>query len=54
MIFEFYNGYKLKFAIEELVRLKTGLTDIYRFIVHYNNVMGKHDKTDFELLNLEN
>lgn len=53
MVFEFYNGFNLKFAIEELVRLKTTLADIYRFICHYNSIISKSDKTDTELLALE-
>jgi hypothetical protein len=53
MVFEFYNGFNLKFAIEELVRLKTTLADIYRFICHYNSIISKNDKTDTELLALE-
>jgi hypothetical protein len=53
MVFEFYNGFNLKFAIEELVRLKTTLTDIHRFICHYNSIIVKPDKNDQELLTLE-
>lgn len=53
MVFEFYNGFSLKFAIEELVRLRTTLGDIHRFITHYNAVMAKPDKNDQELLSLE-
>jgi hypothetical protein len=53
MVFEFYNGFALKFAIEELVRLKTTLGDIHRFICHYNAVIVKPDKNDQELLSLE-
>lgn len=53
MIFEFYNGYNLKFAIEELCRLRATLCDIFKFIGHYNLIMEKEDKTDQELLALE-
>lgn len=53
MVFEFYNGFNLKFAIEELVRLKTTLADIHRFICHYNAIIAKPDKTDQDLLTLE-
>ena len=53
MIFEFYNGYHLKFAIEDQVRLKSILSDVHRFISHYEVIMEKNDKTDQELLALE-
>ena len=53
MVFEFYNGFRLKFAIEELVRLRTTLGDIHRFICHYSAVVCKSDKNDQELLSLE-
>lgn len=46
MIFEFYNGYSLKFSIDDQVRLKGLLSDIYKFIMHYNSIMSKQDKTD--------
>lgn len=52
-MFEFYNGYNLKFAIEDQVKLKGILSDVYRFIVHYNLVIDKPDKTDTELASLE-
>jgi hypothetical protein len=36
-----------------LVRLRTTLGDIHRFITHYNAVIAKPDKNDQELLSLE-
>jgi hypothetical protein len=53
MILEFYNGYHLKFAIEDQVRLKGILSDVSRFISHYTELMKKTEKTDHELLALE-
>jgi hypothetical protein len=53
MMFEFYNGYNLKFAIEDQVRLKSILSDVYKFIAHYNTVMAKPDKVDSDLAALE-
>jgi hypothetical protein len=53
MILEFYNGYNLKFAIEDQVRLKGILSDVSKFITHFNSIIDKHDKTDQELSALE-
>ncbi len=53
MMFEFYNGYNLKFAIEDQVRLKSILSDVYKFIAHYNTIMAKPDKVDSDLASLE-
>ncbi len=41
MLFEFYNGCKLKFVVEEFIKLKNTLTDIYRLIEKYNGVYEK-------------
>lgn len=32
MILEFYNGCSLKFFVEEFIKLKNTLSDIYRLI----------------------
>jgi hypothetical protein len=55
MLFEFYNGCKLKFTVEEFIKLKNTLTDIYRIIEKYNVIYEKPDRTDtdFEYLDSE-
>ena len=35
------------------MRLKGVLSDIYKFMEHFNTLMAKHDKTDHELIALE-
>ena len=46
MVLEFYNGFHLKFAIEDQVRLKMLLSDVSKFITHYNILISRVDKTD--------
>ena len=53
MVFEFCNGYSLKFSIEELVRLRAAIADIHRFMGNYDALMGKEGKTDQDLQSLE-
>lgn len=53
MILEFCKGYKLKFTLEELLKLKNSLAEIYRFIEHFDAFNEKPDPSDLELSNLE-
>ena len=53
MILEFYKGYKLKFSLEELLRLKLSLIEISKFIQHFDNFNEKSDPSDAELSSLE-
>ncbi len=46
MLFEFYNACLMKFAVEEFIKLKNALTDIYRLIEKYYGVYEKSDPTD--------
>ena len=46
LILEFYNATQLKFAVEEFIRLKNCLSDIYKVIEKYNTVFDKPDKSD--------
>lgn len=35
MLFEFYNGCKLKFVVEEFTKLKNSLSDVFKIIEKY-------------------
>lgn len=52
VILEFYKGYQLKFCLDELQRLKTTLTEIWRFIQHFNKLYEREECTDQEVYNL--
>lgn len=54
MLFEFYNGFRLRFSIEELVKLRSLLLEIQKFLQHYNSVAERAEKSDHELAHLEN
>lgn len=38
MILQFSKGYKLKFCLEELSKLKNSLVEIEKFISHYDRL----------------
>jgi len=39
MILEFHKGYKLKFCLEELSKLKNALVEVEKFILHYDKIL---------------
>ena len=47
MIVEFYNGFSLRFSIEEVVRLRGVLSEVFRFMGNYQVLMSRLDKTDY-------
>lgn len=53
LILEFFKGYKLKFTLEELLKLKNMLSEINKFIQHFQFFNEKVDPSDIELSNLE-
>lgn len=53
MLLEFCKGYKLKFCLEEMDKLKSSLTEIYKFITNYDKLVKRSDPTDIELAHLE-
>jgi hypothetical protein len=46
MVLHFSKGYKLKFCLEELMKLKIALTEIEKFISHYDRVFEKPEPFD--------
>ena len=55
MLLEFYNATQLRFVVEEFLKLKNLLTDVFRLVEKYNAVYDKTERTDtdFEYLEAE-
>lgn len=53
MIVEFSKGYKLKFCLEELSKLKNFLIEVDRFVSHYYKIYEKQEPLDSDFSNLD-
>lgn len=53
MLLEFYNATQLRFVVEEFVKLKNLLTDVWRLVDRYNAVWDKQERTDADFDYLE-
>ena len=42
MLLEFYNGTQMRFVVEEFIKLKNLLTDVFKLIDKYNTVYDKN------------